>query len=78
MFGPSYWKFGVTIDKVRILQVKSMGEQSRILNLRWSPDIQVEMLIGYVNLELREAVQPEDINLESIGTGMTFEAMRLH
>lgn len=78
MFGPSYWKFGVTIDKVRILQVKSMGEQSRILNLRWSPDIQVEMLISYVNLELREAVQPEDINLESIGTGMTFEAMRLH
>lgn len=55
-----------------------MGEQSRILNLRCSPDIQVEMLIGYMNLELREAVQPEDINLELIGTGMTFEAMRLH
>lgn len=39
-------------------------DESFILSLS---DIQVEMLIGYMNLEFREEVEPEDRNLEFIG-----------
>lgn len=52
-------------------------EESFMLSVRCSLDIQVEMLIGYMNLEFREEVEPEDRNLEFVDIRMVFEAMRL-
>lgn len=57
--------------------MKLTEEESFMLSVRCSLDIQVEILIGYMNLEFREEVEPEDINLEFIGIRMVLEAMRL-
>lgn len=57
--------------------MKLTEEESFMLSVRCSLDIQVEILIGYMNLEFKEEVEPEDINLEFIGIRMVFEAMRL-
>ena len=45
IFGLGYCKFGVTINKMGILEVKETGKDILLVRLRCPSDIQVEMLI---------------------------------
>lgn len=81
IFGLIYWKFGVTINEMRILGFKQAGKEilhlSEVLISIRCPNGNVDEAVGYLNLEFEEEVVPEDINLEFRGIQIVFESMVL-
>lgn len=50
IFGLGYCKFGVTINKMGILEVKETGKDFLLVRLKCPSDVQVEMLIRLLAL----------------------------